>query len=162
METLKERWYGLTVREQKTLITLGFATVIFAVYMFLVLPLFNMKIEQQRRLQSSLDELAQVRQLVAQVEAQEENGSSSPNRGSQNLSVLIDSSLRENGLQMRGFQPGSAGDARLRLENAAYPDLMQWLYDIEYKHQVVVQELSLAPATVSGRLMVNMRVSKAE
>ena len=49
---------------------------------------------------------------------------------------------------------------RLRLENAAYPALVQWLYDLEYRHGVSILDLSLTPATASGRLMVSLRVSK--
>jgi general secretion pathway protein M len=73
--------------------------------------------------------------------------------------VLINNSLNENELIMLGFQPGSKNDARLRLENVAYSSLTQWLYDLEYRHGINIEDLSLTPSKFSGRLMVSVRVS---
>ncbi|MBX2809595.1 MAG: type II secretion system protein M, partial [Cellvibrionaceae bacterium] len=130
----------------------------FVLFLLVVNPLLNWRDDELRRFEQSQSELAEVSNLVAQIKAQGASGSNKPRQSS--LSVLIDNSLRENALVMRGFQPGGNQDARLRLENAAYSDLAQWLYDLEYRHGVNVQELSLTPAKVSGRLMVTVRVSQ--
>jgi len=158
MDKWLAKWHGYQPREQVMLMLLGVAVAIFLIVMLVIVPLQDWRNTEQQRLDNSGNELTRVRSLVAQIKAKEAAPTRNTNR--QSLAVLIDNSLRENDLIMRGFQPGSNQDARLRLENAAYPDLAQWLYDLEYKHGVNIQELSLTPARVSGRLMVNLRVSR--
>lgn len=158
MDKWLDKWHNFQPREQMMLMLLGAAAVIFLIVMLVIVPLQDWRANEQQRLTSSTNELNRVRELVAQIKAKENTPTRNANQES--LAVLIDNSLRKNDLIMRGFQPGSNQDARLRLENAAYPDLAQWLYDLEYEHGVSIQELSLTPARVSGRLMVNLRVSR--
>jgi len=158
MDKWLDKWHSFAPREQMMLMLLGVATAIMIVVMLVIVPLQNWRASEQQRVDSSANELNRVRELVAQIKEKEKPQARNTNQES--LAVLIDNSLRKNELVMRGFQPGSNQDARLRLENAAYPDLAQWLYDLEFEHGVNIQELSLTPARVSGRLMVNLRVSR--
>ena len=158
MDKLLNKWHSFESREQVMLMLLAVAMGIFLIVMLVIVPLHNWRASEEQRLLSSSNELNRVRELVAQIKAKEAAPARNPNQ--QNLAVVIDNSLRKNDLVMRGFQPGANQDARLRLENAAYPDLAQWLYDLEYEHGINIQELSLTPARVSGRLMVNLRVSR--
>ena len=158
MDKLLDKWHSYQPREQMMLMLLGLAMVVFIILMLVVVPLQNWRESEAQRLTNSTNELNRVRELVAQIKAKEAKPARNANQ--QSLAVVIDNSLRKNDLIMRGFQPGSNQDARLRLENAAYPDLAQWLYDLEYEHGINIQELSLTPARVSGRLMVNLRVSR--
>lgn len=158
MDRWLDKWHNFPPREQMMLMVLGIALVIFLILMLVIVPLQNWRTTEEQRFVNSTNELNRVRELVAQIKAKE--AAPTQNANQQSLAVLIDNSLRKNDLVMRGFQPGSNQDARLRLENAAYPDLAQWLYDLEYEHGVNIQELSLTPARVSGRLMVNLRVSR--
>ena len=158
MDKLIEYWHQKNSKEQMILAVVAAACVLFLIYLLVVSPLLGWRNNEEKRYQQNRQELAEVKQLAAQVKA---NEAAKPSNGKKsNLSVLIDKSLRENDLQMRGFQPGSNQDARLRLENAAYPSLMQWLYDLEYRHGLHISELSLTPAQASGRLMVSVRVSQ--
>lgn len=158
MQQWLDKWHNFQPREQMMLMLLAVAMVIFIIVMLVIVPLQNWRANEEQRAINSANELTRVRELVAQIKAKE----AAPTRNSnqESLAVVIDNSLRKNDLIMRGFQPGSNQDARLRLENAAYPDLAQWLYDLEYEHGINIQELSLTPARVSGRLMVNLRVSR--
>lgn len=158
MDRWLEKWHSYQPREQVMLVILGVAVVIFLLVILVVVPLQDWRATEQQRLTNSQNELMRVRELVAQIKAN--NVRSKPRGNEQSLAVLIDNSLSKNQLVMRGFQPGGNQDARLRLENAAYPDLAQWLYDLEYIHRVNIQDLSLTPARVSGRLMVNLRISR--
>lgn len=157
MDKLMEYWYQKNSQEQTILAAVAGLAVLFLIYLLIVAPLLGWRNSAEQRYERNRQELAEVQQLAAQVKAKEAQPGNSKKS---NLSVLIDKSLRENDLEMRGFQPGSNQDARLRLENAAYPSLMQWLYDLEYRHGIHVDELSLTPAQVSGRLMVSVRVSQ--
>jgi general secretion pathway protein M len=158
MDRVISWWQTLESREQ-IMVAIGGIFLAIALFFFLIIsPMMSWHDRVEKKLDQSMATAAEVKQLAAQVKAKKQaGGSAKPNQG---LSVLIDSSLRENKLVMRGFQPGANNDARLRLENAAYSSLAQWLYDLEYRHGVSVLDLSLTPASTSGRLMVSVRVSK--
>ena len=158
MDKLIIWWEGLDTREQLVVAMGGLIMALGAFVFLALLPLLNWQDQEQLRLQQTIDEANEVRQLAARIQLKKQTqGNTKPNEG---LSVLVDNSLRENELIMRGFQPGRNNDARLRLENAAYPSLAQWLFDLEYRHGVTILDLSLTPAKTSGRLMVSVRLSK--
>ena len=158
MDKLLNWWGGLEPREQ-LVVSVGGVLMALGLFFFLILnPLLNWQDREQRYLQQTMADANEVRQLAARVIAKKQSGNNPQEKSS--LSVLIDNSLRENELVMRGYQPGKNNDARLRLENAAYSSLAQWLHDLEYRHGITILDLSMTPAKVSGRLMVSVRVSQ--
>jgi general secretion pathway protein M len=158
MDKLINWWEGYEPREQIIIAIVGSALALFLLFMLVIDPVLSWHDRELKKLEQSKELVVEVKELAARVKAKKRSGGNK--RANKGLSVLIDSSLRENELVMRGFQPGANKDARLRLENAAYPSLAQWLYDLEYRHNVTVLDLSLTPAKASGRLMVNIRVSQ--
>lgn len=158
MDKLIAWWDDHTPKEQMILGAVGVAVILFLLFTLVISPVLDWHSSEKRKLEQTKELVTEVRQLVASVKANKKAGGNQ--KANKSLSVLIDSSLRENELVMRGFQPGANRDARLRLDNAAYPSLAQWLYDLEYRHNVSILDLSLTPAKVSGRLMVNIRVSQ--
>ena len=103
--------------------------------------------------------LGRVKILAARLEQARTQGASGGQTG-ESISQLVYSSLQANGISITQFQPGTAGEARVRLDKANYEALMQWLYDIEFKHHVVVRELSLAGTNDPGLVTVNVRLQK--
>lgn len=157
MEKLISWWQGYEPREQVVLGAVGGAFVLFLLFLLVFAPLIDWHAKEKKNLVREQELLVDVKRLVAQIKAK---GKDNQSQGQQSLSVLIDNSLRENQLVMRGFQPGANRDARLRLDNAAYPALMQWLHDLEYRHKLSILDLSLTPARAPGHLMVNVRVGQ--
>ena len=150
-------WESYNPREQIIIAILGAALAFFLFFILLIAPVMDWHKSEKNSVSREKELLIDVKQLVAQVKAK---GKSGNKKSRKSLSVLIDNSLRKNELVMRGFQPGANRDARLRLENASYSSLMQWLHDLEYDHGISILDLSLRPARVSGRLMVNVRVGQ--
>ena len=158
MDKLITWWEGYEPREQMIIAVVGAMFALFLFFMLLIDPVMTWHQSERKKLAQSESLVVEVKALAARIKANKQAGGDQ--RSNRNLSVLIDSSLRKNELVMRGFQPGANKDARLRLENAAYPALAQWLYDLEYQHKVTVIDLSLTPAKTAGRLMVNLRVGQ--
>ncbi|MFT6791104.1 MAG: general secretion pathway protein M [Cellvibrionaceae bacterium] len=159
MDKLTSWWLDLEAREQ-WVVGVGSVIILLGVLLFfVVLPLLSWQQQTREYLQKTKDETSEVRQLVARLK---DTGSTvaDPDENT-NLTTLIDRTLRENGLEMISFRPGNKDDARLRLEDAAYSALVQWLYELEYRHNVTVMDLSLTPSKISGRLMVSLRVRKS-
>jgi len=158
MEQLMEYWQQRDRREQVILAIGGVFVALVLVWMLLFKPVMQWRSQQQSIVDGQARTLAQVQTLAAEMKLQQQNSNNTKGDGS--LAQIVDSSLRDNSLRMKGFQPGRNGEARLRLENATYEPLMQWLYDLEYRHGVHVLEMSLARTQIVGVVTVNLRLRK--
>jgi general secretion pathway protein M len=157
MDKLSQWWQEHSPREQIILAGSGIALTFFLVYFFTIEPVMAWHLSEKNQLARAQAESTEVMQLVARIKAEKKSGKVLEEKS--NLSVLINTSLNQNDLVMQGFQPGSKNDARLRLENTSYSSLMQWLYDLEYRHDINIEDLSLTPSSLPGHLMVSIRVS---
>lgn len=151
-------WEEHDPREQMMLAVGGFVAALILFFLFVISPVMEWHAQEKKRLEQAKADVSEVQSLATQVQAKKQAGEG--NKGNQSLAVLIDNSIQENALVMRGFQPGAKQDARLRLENAPYPALAQWLYDLEYRHKIKIEDLSLTPSKLAGRLMVSLRVAE--
>lgn len=157
LENIKENWQGRPASEQNILTVVGVMMVCTLFYFFIVEPIEMWADKQERLLKSTMGEYSQVVKLVDRIQSQR----AVDGGVSDGLARLMDESLRKNGLTMSGFQPGKNNDARLRLSDAPYQSLMQWLYDVEYEKGITIDELSISPTKSVGVLLVNARVRKS-
>ncbi len=146
-------------REQMMILGCALALVLYLVWLLLLTPIQKKRDQLYQANISSTQTLGRVQILAAQIQQLRAQGSANAN---ENINGLIDSSLRNNGLQMSGLQPGANGEVRVRLDKAAYQPLMQWLYEMEYKQGIHVTDLSLASTNDPGQVTVNLRVQKAQ
>ncbi len=146
-------------REQMMILGCGIAVVLYLVWLLLLTPIQKKRDQLYQANTSSTQTLGRVQILAAQIQQLRAQGSANAN---ENINGLIDSSLRANGLQMTGLQPGSNGEVRVRLDRAAYEPLMQWLYEMEYKQGITVTDLSLASTNDPGQVTVNLRLQRGQ
>jgi general secretion pathway protein M len=146
-------------REQATLL-IGALLVAFYILWIAVLSPLNNKREQLIKTTTSMQQsLGRVRLLARQFEqlAQQSNQASV---AGDNLSGLIDASLRDNGMSMSSFIPGTNGEVRVRIDKVATEPLMQWLYDLESKYHIAIRELSITASNDPGQVSINLRLVK--
>lgn len=149
--------YRLPRRDQIALLLLLISILVYFLWIGVVATLQRQSEQQQQRTMASEQALVRVQGMVSEIGELEAQGV--PERGvTSNLPQLVDRSLRENQLSMSGFQPGRDGDVRLRLESANFEQLMQWLYELEFRHGVKVGELSLLPTRQAGHVSVQVQL----
>lgn len=146
-------------REQAALLIGSLAILLYLLWAILLNPLANRHAAQLQANNSATQSLGRVQILAGRIEQARVQGGGS-RAGGENISQLVYASLQANGISITQFQPGTAGEARVRLDKANYEALMQWLYDIEFKHQITVRELSLAGTNDPGLVTVNIRLQK--
>lgn len=147
-------------REQTALLMCGLAIALYLVWAVLLNPLAKARAAQLQTNTTTSQSLGRVKILAGRLEQARTQGASGAQTGGESISQLVYSSLQTNGISITQFQPGTAGEARVRLDKANYESLMQWLYDIEFKHHIVVRELSLAGTNDPGLVTVNVRLQK--
>ncbi|HSX52579.1 MAG TPA: type II secretion system protein M [Cellvibrio sp.] len=145
-------------RDQMLILGCGLVVVLYLLWLMVLTPIQNKRDQLLAANVASTQTLGRVQIVAAQIQQSREAGATVSN---DNLSSLVDSSLRANGLSMSGFQPGANGEARVRLDRAAYGPLMQWLYEIEFKQGITVSDLSIAATNDPGQVTVNLRLQKA-
>jgi general secretion pathway protein M len=146
-------------REQTTMLVGGIAVLLYIFWIAVLSPLQAQRDNQVLANATTTQSLGRVQMLAAQI-LQARNQGALASAGSENISRLIDASLQANGLTMSGFQPGTAGEVRVRLDRAPFESLLQWLYDVEFKHNIVVRDLSIASTNDPGQVTVNIRMQK--
>jgi len=145
-------------REQMLILGCGVAVALYLVWLLVLTPIQNKRDQLLSANIASTQTLGRVQITAAQIQQLRNAGASG---STENISGLIDTTLRANGLAMSGFQPGSNGEVRVRLDRAGYGPLMQWLYEIEFKQGITVSDLSIATTNEPGQVTVNLRLRKA-
>jgi type II secretory pathway component PulM len=105
--------------------------------------------ESQVRVDAMVSELLQLRQ----------SGVKTGNR--RNLTSVINESTGRWQLPVMRLQPNSRGEIQVRLENAAFDDVLQWLYHMEHTEHMLVREVSLTQASTVGLVNVTARIAEA-
>lgn len=146
-------------REQATLLLCGLAIALYILWIAVLAPLQTKRDNQLLANTSTTLSLGRVQMLAAQIR-QSRADSGPAAGGGENISRLIDTSLQANGLSMSGFQPGTGGEVRVRLDRVPFQPLLQWLYDVEFKHNITVRDLSIAATSDTGQVTVNIRLQK--
>jgi len=145
-------------RDQTLILGCGLAVAIYLLWLLILVPIQNKRDQLLAANTASTHTLGRVQIAAAQIQQFRDAGA---NASSENIGSLIDSTLRANGLAMTLIQPGSNGDARVRLDRAAFGPLMQWLYELEFKQGVTVSDLSIASTNEPGQVTVTLRLQKA-
>jgi type II secretory pathway component PulM len=156
LESIKDNWQQRPSSEQRVLILVAVLMICSAFYLLVADPLMAWREKENKRVITSQREYTEMIPLVSRLQKQQSAGVAV----TEGLAGQIDKSLQENGLSMRGFQPGQNNDARLRLSDVNYESLIQWLYDVEYNYSLTLEELSISQAKTAGLLMASIRVKQ--
>ncbi|MES2673959.1 MAG: type II secretion system protein GspM [Pseudomonadota bacterium] len=147
-------------RQEQIILLLGAVLVsILLIWLLLLSPLQSKRDRLLAINTASTQSLGRVQLLVRQVENLSQQ-SVQAGTGNEDLSGLINSSLSENGLTMTGLQPGSGGEARVRIDKASSDSLLQWLFVLENKHRITIRDLTITATNAPGQVAVNVRLLK--
>ena len=64
-------------------------------------------------------------------------------------------------LPVSRLQPNSRREIQVRLESAAFDDLIAWLHQMEYGERLLVREVSITQAGSAGRVNATVRIAQA-
>ena len=148
-------------REQLSLLLLGGAIVLYVLYMWVWSPIASQRDQLAIQNQGVAESLQRVDAMVSEVMQlrDSEGRGSAGNR--RNLTSLISQSTARRQLQVSRLQPNSRGEIQVRLEAAAFDDLLQWLHEMEFTQALLVREVSITQAGSAGRVNATVRIAQA-
>jgi len=153
-------WFAqLEQREQLSLVVLGFALALYLLYTLLWSPLDSQRDQLVLQNQGVASSLQRVDALVSEITQLRDSGGRSSQR--RNLTSLINQSTARLELQVSRLQPNSRGEIQVRLEGAAFDDLLLWLHEMEYREALLVREVSITQSGTAGRVNATVRVAQA-
>lgn len=154
-------WFYQRDRREQVILACGAVFVALYILWFGVLqPLSDMRYKQEAANVDAVERLTRVKTMAAQLKnlsTQQQPANTSSGRS---IADLVDQTLRRNNLTMKGFQPSSSGEVKLRLDGVRFDNLMQWIYDLEFQYNVEVRELSVVSGNGPGQVVANVRLFK--
>jgi general secretion pathway protein M len=153
-------WFTqLKQREQLSVLALVLAVGLYLLYRLAWAPLDAGREQLEIQNRAVASSLQQVDAMVSEILQLREGGAHSSTR--RNLTSLINQSTSALNLQVSRLQPNSRGEIQVRLEGAAFDDLLAWLNQIEYREGLLVREVSITQAGTVGRVNATVRIGQA-
>ncbi len=156
---MKNWFLQLNQREQTSLLVLALALGLYLLYQVVWSPLDE---RRDRLAVQNLGVAASLQRVDTMVsELLQLRDSGTPTTARRNLTSLINQSTTRRELQVNRLQPNSSGEIQVRLESAAFDDLLAWLHDLEYREGLLVREVSITQSGAAGRVNATVRVAQA-
>lgn len=152
-------WFErFTLREQLALLLMTAAIAVYLLVMFALQPLSEARAEMRARNLATAAVLQRVDAMAAQIIALRAQETATPG-ATTNLSALLNERAEAFQLRISRVQPNSRGAVQLRFESAPVEALLRWLYDLESRQGLLVEELSLSQTSSAGVVSATLRVS---
>lgn len=156
---MKEWFAGLNQREQMSVLVLGLVVALYLLYMLVWSPLNDLRDDMARQNRGVAGALKRVDALASEViQLRQDGGTRTPRR---NLTALVNQSTAQYALEVSRLQPNSSGELQVRLEGAAFDDLIAWLHQLEFGHSLLLREVSITQSGATGRVNATVRIGQA-
>ncbi len=156
---MREWFLALNQREQMSVMALGVAVVLYVLFQFVWSPLALKRESLAQQNTAVAESLVRVDAMVSELKALRDSGAGAGTR--RNLTRLINQSTARLELPVSRLQPNSRGEIQVRLENAAFDDLLKWLHEMEYREGLLVREVSITQGGATGRVNATVRMAQA-
>ncbi len=159
---MKAWWQGLAPRERLLLGGGGLAALMLLGWALLWAP-FSQRLaelgdsvsEQRAAYEAMREDAGRIRRLQA------DGGAPSIGLGGRSLLAVVDQSVRASRLApaLRHLEPEGGDRVRLRLEAAAFDDLVLWLDQLRARHGIRAEALDAEATGVPGRVDVRLTLA---
>lgn len=156
---MREWFTALNQREQMSVMALAVAVVLYVLFQFVWSPLAQKRDSLSVQNVAVAESLVRVDAMVSELQQLKESGASVGNK--RNLTSLINQSTGRLKLAVSRLQPNSRGEIQVRLENAAFDDVLKWLHEMEYREGLLVREVSVTQTGTTGRVNATVRMAQA-
>lgn len=146
-------------REQLSLLALALALALYLLYQLVWSPLDERRDQLALQNRGVAESLQRVDVMVSELVQLRDSDTRATTR--RNLTSLVNQSTSRWELQVNRLQPNSRGELQVRLESAAFDDLLAWLHDLEFGEGLLVREVSITESGAAGRVNATVRVAQA-
>lgn len=151
ISSIKVWWHGLALREQKLVIAMSSAVMIFLLYSLVWQPLNENLVTTEKSLASRQALLTWVNENTARYQSVQSVGANTPSTGS--LSSIVNRTANQQQLTITRMQP--QGELlQVWLDSVPFSQLLSWLEHLANKEGLQVQAIDLTKGDVEGEVRV--------
>lgn len=160
---MKEFYENMSVSERRTFLVGGAALVLILIYGVIWLPLQRsvvlqqeMVIKNQALVTWMQNASADVRALIGSAPAMRTE------RGDSSLLALVDTTAKQSnlGTAVRRVEPKGKDEVRVRLEAAAFDDMIRWLTELQLRYGIQTESVSVDRQPSPGRINANLTLKE--
>ena len=155
---MKDWFASFNQREQLSLVLLLAAMICYLLYFVVWAPLVQKQFDMSDRNVSAAGTLQRVDSMASEILRLRDTGGAVNKK--RNLTSLINRSTAALSLPVTRLQPNSRGEIQVRLENAAFDDMLKWLHEMEYVHGLLILEASFTQSSTAGRVNASIRIAQ--
>ena len=155
---MKDWFTRYNQREQLSLLAVAAVLGCYVLYFGIWAPVASMRDEMATRNRNASQVLQRVDAMVSEVLRLRNNGEGKSLK--RNLTSIVNQSTSRLALPVSRLQPNSRGEIQVRLENAVFDDILQWLHDMEYRQSLLVREVSITQSGTAGRVNASIRIAQ--
>ena len=149
--SIKVWWQGLNLREQKLVLAMGSAVLVFLLYSLLWQPLNENLVKTQKKLASRQALLTWVTDNTVRYQSAKSSGNNKSSRGS--LSSIINRTANQQQLTITRMQP-QGETLQVWLDRAPFTQLLFWLENLANNEGLQVQAIDLTQSEQQGEVRV--------
>lgn len=150
-DKIKTQLEKLNDRERKMVYAAALALAVFLPYQIIWAPLMNTVAEKRERVAKQQGDLIWMQSKVAEVRNLSRTASN-PQGSEQSVYGIVERTARQ---QFKGDirvqQEGKEG-IRIQIQNTSFDELMLWLDNLGYQHQVFVKDFKVENEKEAGRV----------
>lgn len=156
---MKDWFLKFPLRDQVALLLLGAALLLYLVFMLMIKPLGEARVELANRNVATAEALQRVDGMVTQIRDLRSSARGRNSSSTQNLTALLNQSAGRFELPISRLQPNSRGAVQVRFEAVSLESLLRWIHQLETADNIVVEELSMTQTSSAGIVGANLRVA---
>jgi general secretion pathway protein M len=159
---MKQWFLGLEKQQQWTALLGGMVLLLLMLLLLVWQPLGQASQRlsaSNQQISSSLQWMQNAAAEIKRLRKQNPSAQTSSN-SAQNLSSVINTTVKANGLPMSRFQPDGQNEAQVWLDGVAFKDLMAWVSELERSKNVNIDSLSVNKTSTSGVVNARVRLQK--
>jgi len=155
---MKDWFLGLETRERLFVAIGGVLGLVFVVWGLLISPLYGASDAAADRVESKKSTLVFLRSAAAELAGATGLPATQPDLAGQSLVVIVDRSARNAGLgaALTRNQPVGTDGIRVRLEDAPFDLLAQWLAALSASSGLAIESASFDRAPAAGRVNASL------
>lgn len=151
VSSIKSWWQGLNIREQRLVLMMGSAFLVFLLYSFIWQPLNDNLANTKKRLDNRQELLSWVTDNTARYQSVKSAGGSKKSGGS--LSSIINRTANQQQLTITRMQP-QGEMLQVWLDSAPFTQLLFWLEHLANNEGLQVQAIDLTRGDSQGEVRV--------
>jgi len=160
--TMKQWFNQLESREQILVTVAGILGIFTLIITLGVRPIINSTTTGYERIEEKRQLLSELERVAERIGPQNTRGQASSGTGNQSLVVVVDRTTRDHGLApyLKRNQPDGTSSIRLRLENAPFDAVIEWLGVVRDQHGLRITSANIDKASETGRINCNLTLSR--